>query len=64
VVIRKAVKEDAKTLVQLIKLKAEFDRSMKGFSGEVSNTVEKLNVRCSPVALMLMQYCSNLMEKY
>ncbi|CAM3625259.1 GNAT family N-acetyltransferase [Vibrio aquimaris] len=41
-VIRKAVKTDAKTLLQFIKLKAEFDRSMKGFSGEVAATVEKI----------------------
>ncbi|GLT16437.1 hypothetical protein GCM10007938_02130 [Vibrio zhanjiangensis] len=42
VMIRKAMKKDVKTLVELIKLKAEFDRSMKGYFGEVSTTEEKL----------------------
>lgn len=41
-IVRTATKRDSNTLLQLIKQKAEFDRSMKGFDGEISTTVEKI----------------------
>lgn len=40
--VRKATKEDSSKLLELIEKKAEFDRSMKGFNGEISTTVEKI----------------------
>ncbi|RXJ72207.1 GNAT family N-acetyltransferase [Veronia nyctiphanis] len=40
--VRLATKEDSETLLALIQLKAGFDRNMKGFNGEVSTTVEKI----------------------
>ncbi|WP_104399073.1 GNAT family N-acetyltransferase [Vibrio penaeicida] len=40
--IRKATVEDASLLLDLIKEKAEFDRQMKGFFGEVTTTVNKI----------------------
>ncbi|KXF81921.1 GNAT family N-acetyltransferase [Enterovibrio coralii] len=42
VFVRKATKQDAKTLFAFLEQKAEFDRSMKGFSGELSTSVEKI----------------------
>jgi GNAT superfamily N-acetyltransferase len=42
VIVRKAIKEDSNKLLELIGQKAEFDRSMKGFSGAISTTVEKI----------------------
>ncbi len=41
-ILRTATKKDASKLLELIEQKAEFDRSMKGFSGEISTTVEKI----------------------
>ncbi|CZF81487.1 Acetyltransferase (GNAT) family protein [Grimontia celer] len=41
-IVRNAVKEDSSKLLALISLKAEFDRSMKGFNGEISTSVEKI----------------------
>ncbi|WP_135456418.1 GNAT family N-acetyltransferase [Vibrio echinoideorum] len=41
-IVRTATKEDSGKLLELIEQKAEFDRSMKGFSGEVSTNVEKI----------------------
>lgn len=40
--VRKASKEDSSKLLELIEQKAEFDRSMKGFEGEISTTTEKI----------------------
>ncbi|USD66418.1 GNAT family N-acetyltransferase [Vibrio sp. SCSIO 43136] len=40
--IRKASKQDSHQLLELIRLKADFDRSMKGFDGQVSTTVDKI----------------------
>ncbi len=40
--VRNAIKSDASTLLSLIEQKAEFDRAMKGFNGEISTTVEKI----------------------
>ncbi len=40
--IRKATKQDSVKLLELIRYKAEFDRSMKGFNGEISTTKEKI----------------------
>lgn len=40
--VRKASKEDSSKLLEFIEQKAEFDRSMKGFEGEVSTTIEKI----------------------
>ncbi|MCG9651027.1 GNAT family N-acetyltransferase [Vibrio brasiliensis] len=41
-IVRNATKKDAGKLLELIELKAEFDRSMKGFKGQISTTVEKI----------------------
>ncbi|OBS97761.1 GNAT family acetyltransferase [Vibrio tasmaniensis] len=40
--VRKASKQDSSKLLELIEKKAEFDRSMKGFEGEISTTIEKI----------------------
>lgn len=40
--VRKAIKQDSPKLLELIELKAEFDRSMKGFDGEISTSKEKI----------------------
>lgn len=40
--VRKASKADSSKLLELIKQKAEFDRSMKGFDGEISTTIDKI----------------------
>ncbi len=40
--VRKASKQDSSKLLELIGRKAEFDRSMKGFDGEISTTKEKI----------------------
>lgn len=40
--VRKASKQDSSKLFELIEQKAEFDRSMKGFEGEISTTTEKI----------------------
>ncbi len=40
--VRIATKKDSETILELIKLKAEFDRSMKGFSGNISTSIEKI----------------------
>ncbi|WP_413479493.1 N-acetyltransferase family protein [Vibrio hibernica] len=40
--VRKAIKRDSRKLLELIGDKADFDRKMKGFSGEVSTTKEKI----------------------
>ncbi|MFH0215911.1 GNAT family N-acetyltransferase [Vibrio alginolyticus] len=40
--VRKAIKQDSGKLLELIGHKAEFDRSMKGFDGEISTTKEKI----------------------
>ncbi|EHK9610703.1 TPA: GNAT family N-acetyltransferase [Vibrio parahaemolyticus] len=40
--VRKACKADSSKLLELILLKAEFDRSMKGFDGEISTTAAKI----------------------
>ncbi len=40
--VRKAIKQDADKLLELIVLKSEFDRSMKGFDGQISTTIEKI----------------------
>ncbi|WP_261885854.1 GNAT family N-acetyltransferase [Vibrio pomeroyi] len=40
--VRKAIKEDSSKLLELIEQKAEFDRGMKGFNGEISTTKEKI----------------------
>ncbi|MGY3571778.1 N-acetyltransferase family protein [Vibrio paucivorans] len=40
--VRKASKQDSSQLLELIKQKAEFDRSMKGFDGEISTSTEKI----------------------
>ncbi|HCE4695105.1 TPA: GNAT family N-acetyltransferase [Vibrio parahaemolyticus] len=40
--VRKASKPDSSKLLELIEQKAEFDRSMKGFDGEISTTTEKI----------------------
>ncbi|WP_070964352.1 GNAT family N-acetyltransferase [Vibrio sonorensis] len=42
--IRLATKEDCHTLMQFIGAKAEFDRSMKGFDGEISTNIEKIEM--------------------
>lgn len=41
-IVRTATEKDSKTLLRLIEQKAEFDRSMKGFTGEILTTVEKI----------------------
>lgn len=41
-IVRTATKKDSSILLGLIEQKAEFDRRMKGFSGEISTTVEKI----------------------
>ncbi|PMJ98911.1 GNAT family N-acetyltransferase [Vibrio sp. 10N.261.55.A7] len=41
-IVRNATVKDSHQLLRLIELKASFDRSMKGFSGEVSTTPEKI----------------------
>ena len=41
-IVRTATKKDSNILLGLIEQKAEFDRSMKGFCGEISTTVEKI----------------------
>ena len=40
--VRKAIKRDSRKLLELIGHKADFDRKMKGFNGEVSTTKEKI----------------------
>lgn len=40
--VRKAIKQDSGKLLELIGYKAEFDRSMKGFDGEISTTKQKI----------------------
>ncbi|MFY2506859.1 N-acetyltransferase family protein [Vibrio pectenicida] len=40
--VRKATKQDSSKLLELIEHKAAFDRSMKGFDGQVSTTKEKI----------------------
>ncbi|NOH97801.1 GNAT family N-acetyltransferase [Vibrio sp. 99-70-13A1] len=40
--VRKASKQDSGKLLELIGYKAEFDRSMKGFDGEISTTKQKI----------------------
>lgn len=40
--VRKAIKRDSRKLLELIGHKADFDRKMKGFNGEVSTTNEKI----------------------
>lgn len=40
--VRKANKQDSDKLLELIGHKAEFDRSMKGFDGEISTTKGKI----------------------
>ncbi|MDD1794432.1 GNAT family N-acetyltransferase [Enterovibrio sp. ZSDZ42] len=40
--VRKAIKQDSSKLLELIEHKAEFDRSMNGFDGEISTTKEKI----------------------
>ncbi|KJY79268.1 GNAT family acetyltransferase [Vibrio coralliilyticus] len=40
--VRKASKQDSSKLLELIELKAKFDRDMKGFDGEISTTKEKI----------------------
>ncbi|MGL6262282.1 GNAT family N-acetyltransferase [Vibrio sp. WXL210] len=40
--VRKAIKQDSSKLLELIGDKADFDRSMKGFNGELSTTKEKI----------------------
>ena len=40
--VRKAIKQDSGKLLELIGYKAEFDRSMKGFNGDISTTKEKI----------------------
>ncbi|MDC5806242.1 GNAT family N-acetyltransferase [Vibrio europaeus] len=40
--VRKALKQDAGKLLELIALKSEFDRSMKGSNGQISTTIEKI----------------------
>ena len=40
--VRKANKQDSSKLLELIRHKAEFDRSMKGFDGEISTTKDKI----------------------
>ena len=42
VIVRTATKKDSVVLLEFIEQKADFDRSMKGFSGEISTTVEKI----------------------
>ncbi|WP_318468774.1 GNAT family N-acetyltransferase [Photobacterium leiognathi] len=42
VIVRNATKKDSNILLGFIEQKAEFDRSMKGFDGEISTTVEKI----------------------
>lgn len=41
-IVRNATKTDSSILLELIEKKAEFDRSMKGFSGEISTSVAKI----------------------
>ncbi|CAK2966116.1 hypothetical protein VCRA2133E348_440031 [Vibrio crassostreae] len=41
-IVRIATKEDSSILLEFIEQKADFDRSMKGFSGEISTTIEKI----------------------
>ncbi|MGF1751927.1 GNAT family N-acetyltransferase, partial [Vibrio cionasavignyae] len=41
-IVRKATSEDSAKLLELIELKAEFDRAMKGFTGEISTTIGKI----------------------
>jgi len=40
--VRLAEIQDAKTLLGFIALKAEFDRSMKGFQGEITTNIDKI----------------------
>ncbi len=40
--VRKATRYDAEQLLRLIEQKAEFDRTMKGFNGEVTTTLDKM----------------------
>jgi GNAT superfamily N-acetyltransferase len=42
VIVRKATSEDSAKLLEFIELKAEFDRAMKGFTGEISTTIGKI----------------------
>ncbi|MCG9552565.1 GNAT family N-acetyltransferase [Vibrio sp. Isolate31] len=42
VIVRTATKEDSSVLLEFIAQKADFDQSMKGFSGEISTTIEKI----------------------
>ncbi len=41
-IVRTATKEDSSVLLEFIEQKADFDRSMKGFVGEISTTIEKI----------------------
>lgn len=40
--IRKAVRQDAKVIFDFIQRKSEFDREMRGFNGEVTTSLEKI----------------------
>ncbi|MGF1683832.1 N-acetyltransferase family protein [Photobacterium minamisatsumaniensis] len=40
--VRSATKHDSSKLLELIERKAEFDRSMKAFHGEISTSIEKI----------------------
>jgi len=40
--IRKATSKDSANILRLLKVKAEFDRSMGGFTGEITSTEEKI----------------------
>ncbi|CCN72808.1 putative Acyl-CoA N-acyltransferase (fragment) [Vibrio nigripulchritudo SFn118] len=40
--VRKAIFEDAPILLDLINKKADFDRSMRGFEGEITTSVERI----------------------
>lgn len=40
--VRKTIKQDSGKLLELIRYKAEFDRSMKGFDDEISTTKQKI----------------------
>lgn len=40
--VRHAAIQDSKTLLSFIELKAEFDRNMKGFQGEITTNIEKI----------------------
>ncbi|MGF1755598.1 GNAT family N-acetyltransferase [Vibrio makurazakiensis] len=41
-IVRTATKEDSSKILELIEKKAEFDRGMKGFCGEISTSLEKI----------------------